>query len=46
MDQKIPAMTIMTFVENIMKHAFDMYDCIKITIKGFIDEGRDPSSDH
>ena len=38
MDQKIPAMTIMTFVENIMKHAFDMYDCIKITIKGFIDE--------
>ena len=38
MELKIPAMTIMTFVENIMKHAFDMYDCIKITIKGFIDE--------
>ena len=38
MELKIPAMTIMTFVENIMKHAFDMYDCIKITLKGFIDE--------
>src|SRR5699024_6523542 len=30
MDMRIPAMTIMTFVENIIKHAFDMYDCIKI----------------
>lgn len=37
MDVEIPAMTIMTFVENIMKHAFDMYDCIQITLKAFID---------
>ncbi len=38
MDMRIPAMTIMTFVENIIKHAFDMYDCIKITVKAFLDD--------
>ena len=38
MEVQIPAMTIMTFVENIIKHAFDMYECTKITLKAVIDD--------
>lgn len=39
MDVEIPAMTMMTFVENIIKHAFDMYECTKITLRASIDSG-------
>lgn len=38
LDVKIPAMTMMTFVENIIKHAFDMYDCTVITLKALVDD--------
>lgn len=38
MDVEIPAMTMMTFVENIIKHAFDMYTCTKITLRAFMDD--------
>lgn len=38
MDVEIPAMTMMTFVENIIKHAFDMYECTKITLRAVIED--------
>lgn len=38
MDALIPAMTILTFVENIIKHAFDMYECTRINIQAQVND--------